>query len=142
MKTTFFTKKAVTIIVVLSTIAAYSFINKKIDNIDLFIQDPIEQRILGIWIMEDSPSLQIEYLSNGQLKRYEDNILLYTDTYSISNTCDGETMNNYNEYFLKQIDSEFGAEHCFIINGVNENNSGILSLTTSGQGKIIIYVRP
>ena len=90
---------------------------------------------------ETLPSDKIEFLPNGQVKRYEDNVLLYTDTYSISNTCNGYA-NNDRSLFLKQIDSEDGDEYCFIINGINENNSGILSLTTSRQGKLIVYIRP
>lgn len=132
--------KIIKIIVIFALgIITYSFIDKRNDL--GFIQEPIEQRILGIWIMENSPSDKIEFLPNGQVKRYEDNVLLYTDTYSISNTCNGYA-NNDGSLFLKQIDSEDGDEYCFIINGINENNSGILSLTTSGQGKLIVYIRP
>lgn len=127
------------IVIFVLGIITYSFIDKRNDL--GFIQEPIEQRILGIWIMENSPSDKIEFLPNGQVKRYEDNVLLYTDTYSISNTCNGYA-NNDRSLFLKQIDSEDGDEYCFIINGINENNSGILSLTTSGQGKLIVYIRP
>lgn len=130
------------IIILLLSLITYGYVNKAKNNYFLYkIQEPIEQRILGVWEMENSPTNRIEFLTNGQLKYYEDNVLLYTDTYSISNICEGFQSND-NRLYLKQIDSEDGTIFCFLINGVNENNSEILSLTTSNQGKLLIYKRP
>lgn len=109
------------------------FENKKV------LQDP-ETEILGFWVLENDSSTKIEFTIDGYVKTYVDNQLESTDLYQITNSCDGETLSN-NEKFLKTIDSIDNSVFCAIINGVNVNNSGILSLTTANQGKLVVYIR-
>ena len=99
-----------------------------------------KQEILGIWIMQDEPNNRIEFTVDGHSKIYINNNLESDDLYSISNQCGGSTSTD-NSHFLKTIDGEDGTEYCDMINGINENNSNILSLTTD-NGKLIIYARP
>ncbi|MFD2891272.1 hypothetical protein ACFS5J_04505 [Flavobacterium chuncheonense] len=98
------------------------------------------KRILGVWVRENSISDKIEFLTNGQIKRYEDNILIYTDYYAITNTCNGIDSGN-NQLFLQVIDSNDGSFTCDIINSVDDGGNGILSLTTAGQGKLVVYLK-
>lgn len=103
------------------------------------INDP-ETEILGFWFLEDDPSTKIEFTIDGHIKSYTDNQLESTDLYQITSSCDGEVLPS-NRKFLKIIDSNDNSVFCSIINGINKNNSNILSLTTSNQGKIVVYIR-
>ncbi|MCW1147197.1 hypothetical protein [Flavobacterium lacisediminis] len=120
--------------------SGYKFINKKTNENLIITEDP-ETEILGFWVLENDPSTKIEFTIDGYIKSYTDNQLESTDLYQITNTCEGETLSN-NEKFLKIIDSNDASIFCSIINGVNANNSNILSLTTSNQGKLVVYIRP
>lgn len=97
-----------------------------------------QQEILGIWYLEGSPSDKIEFLSNGILKRYIDNQLESTSSYSVGSSCDGES--SPNELYLTEVDSD-GDIYCTYINGINIDNSNELSLTPAGTMKVLIYVR-
>jgi hypothetical protein len=57
--------------------------------------------------------------------------------FSISHSC-GENSDPESE-FLKFID-EVGFESCFEINGINEDNSGVLSLTSMTNLKVTLFV--
>lgn len=104
------------------------------------LQTP-QERVLGTWVMESSPSDKIVFNSNGELKKYVDNTLEYTNTYSITNSCNKTSSNDL--LYLKQIDSEDGDVYCTLIaDGIYSYNSNSLTLITEEQGKIIIYVRP
>lgn len=120
-----------TLIITLFSLVVFE--NKKV------LQDP-ETEILGFWVLENDSSTKIEFTIDGYVKTYVDNQLESTDLYQITNSCDGETLSN-NEKFLKTIDSIDNSVFCAIINGVNVNNSGILSLTTANQGKLVVYIR-
>lgn len=139
MKTTKI-RNIIIISVIIFSITAYGFVNTILILPSPTSQLTPQQRIIGVWVLENDSTTKIEFLTNSVVKSYENNVLKYTDTYSIGNTCGGETLSN-NELFLKTIDGEDGTEYCDIINGINEDNNGILSLTTSNQGKTIIYVK-
>lgn len=109
----------------------YGFVNK-----NLFIANPPETDILGVWYLENSPENKIEFLNNGQMKLYEDNILKYTDTYSITNTCNNKTAQANNK-FLRQIDGQNGIEYCFTIVNISAD---VLTLMTE-NGSVIVYER-
>lgn len=133
-----------TLLIIVSVLIAVT-INGKILTNNLKLQTP-EQRILGIWIMENSPSDKIEFLPNGVVNIYIDNTLESTYNYIISNECNeiipSSSDNNGNKLVLKYIYPE-GDSFCnYILSGVYEDNSHTLSLLTEGQGKIIVYMRP
>ncbi len=98
-----------------------------------------QQEILGVWIMENHSDTKIEFTSNGEIKRFYDNILESTDQYVITNTCDGETQTE--TYFLKTIDED-GSVFCAYIEGLNYEGNNMMSIMTKDQGKIVVYVRP
>lgn len=115
-------------------------VTSKNNNSPETLQTP-EERILGTWVMESSPSDKIVFNSNGELKKYVGNTLEYTDTYSITNSC--HKITSHDLLYLKQIDSEDGDVYCTLIaDGIYSDNSNSLTLITEEQGKIIIYVRP
>lgn len=133
-----------TLLIIVSVLIAVT-INGKILTNNLKLQTP-EQKILGIWIMENSPSDKIEFLPNGVVNIYIDNTLESTYNYIISNECNGiipsSSDNNGNKLVLKYIYPE-GDSFCnYILSGVYEDNNHTLSLLTEGQGKIIVYMRP
>jgi hypothetical protein len=130
--------KWVFLLMIASIILGFNTINMKTLNNNQ-TQTP-EQRIIGVWVRENSPSDKIEFLTNGQMKCYEDNILIYTDYYAITNTCNGIDSGN-NQLFLQVIDSNDGSFTCDIINSVDDGGNGILSLTTAGQGKLVVYLK-
>jgi hypothetical protein len=138
------TSKIIIIALILLSIGAYGYvyINKKVEKKMVAKQTVLtpQDEILGVWFMENSPTDKIEFLANGEVKVYEDNVLMGTDTYEITNSCDGQTTSN-NELFLKRTDGEDGTEYCDYINGINENNSNQLSITPSGSMEVVIYVR-
>jgi hypothetical protein len=105
----------------------------------ILTNDP-EIEILGFWTLENDPSTKIEFTVDGHIKSYMNNVLESNDLYQITNFCQGQSLSN-DRKFLKIIDSNDGSVFCSLINGVNENNSNILSLTTSNQGKVIVYIR-
>lgn len=100
---------------------------------------PPNQEILGTWHLEDSSTDTYEFLSNGIKNTYSDNVLLYSSTYEITTTCNNFSSSDPNDIFLKETDQD-GFENCYLINGINENNSGMMSLMDE-RGKIIILVR-
>lgn len=138
------TSKIIIIALVLLSVVAYGYvyINKTVANKAVTSQTALspEQEILGVWHIENSPDDTIEFLANGEVKVFEDNVLMTTDQYEITNNCDGQTTSN-NELFLKRIDGEDGTVYCDYINGINENNSNVLSMTPEGSMKVVIYIR-
>ena len=80
------------------------------------------------------------FLSNGEVKRYFDNVLQYTETFSISSQCGGFTSPDEILY-LHTIDLEDGNESCtLILNGVYELNGDTLTLLDD-NGKLSVYLR-
>ncbi len=97
-----------------------------------------EQAILGIWIKEDSPSDKLEFLPDGNVNKYFSNVFQYSDIYSISNECDGNTSQD-ERLFLKTISID-GTVDCLTINNLEDTKGGFLSLMND-RGQIIIYIK-
>lgn len=116
--------------------------NIEISKIDSkIISNPISQinqEIIGIWINEDDLSYKLEFLDNGVLKEYVNNQLVATLAYSISHSC--ETTSDPSFEFLKKIEND-GSTYCYEINGINIDNSGILSIRSMENGKLYIFNR-
>lgn len=95
--------------------------------------------ILGMWVLEDDPATKVEFLTNGTVKNYTGNVHESTDQYAITNVApDGATSS---DLYLKITFPE-GDSFYYLINGINANNSNLLSLMTMNQGKVIVYKRP
>lgn len=92
--------------------------------------------ILGTWINEQDTSYKLVFLDAGILKEYVNDELTVTLNYTISHRCGSE--NDLSTEFLKKIESD-GSTYCFEINGVNENNSGILSIRSMENGKLYTF---
>ncbi|WP_133242659.1 hypothetical protein [Flavobacterium psychrotolerans] len=128
-------------ILVMSCLVTFGFI-KNCNNLKVSKTQSIspEQEILGVWIMENEQNNKREFTNDGHVKTYINNILESDDLYSISNECGGETLSN-GDLILKIIDGNDQSEYCEYINGINENNSNILSLTPVGRMETIIYLK-
>jgi hypothetical protein len=99
-----------------------------------------QEAILGTWILEgESNNLRV-FTSDDHVKIIINGVVQSDDTYTISDTCDGYT-NGDGSLFLNTIDSEDGTEYCEIINGINANDSNVLSLTTD-SGQLLVYHKP
>jgi len=99
--------------------------------IKLEVQQTPQQRIIGTWVSEDDSSYRVTFNSSNQRLEYYDNQFKGMDSYSISHSCGADSDPKF--YFLKITDQD-GDNYCFEINGVNANNSGILSLTSMLNG--------
>jgi len=106
--------------------------------IKLEVQQTPQQKIIGTWVWENDTTFKITFTSSNQRQEYSNNQLVGTNSYSISHSCG--TNSDPKFYFLK-ITDEDGREYCFEINGINANNSGILSLTSmlNGKKQYLIY---
>jgi hypothetical protein len=136
------TKKNIYItLIVIFAISTLSFGFKSIFKTHSFSPPPLtpQEEILGVWIMEDEPENKIEFLTDGHVKTYVNNVLESDNTYSITNECGGLT-HNPNQLFLSEIDGEDGDEYCFYIEGINSDDGGLLSLMDD-SGRMIIYAR-
>ncbi len=98
-------------------------------------------KILGIWYDNsdgsNSKRSYWEFKDDGKVYIYSDGVLESVSTFSISHSC-GENSDPKFE-FLKTIDED-GSEYCAEINGINENNSGILSLTSMQNFDVTLLV--
>ena len=98
------------------------------------------KKILGFWVLEKDTSSKVEFLANGEMRSYESDKLVSIDRYSISSSCERASSTLPNEKYLRIV-FEDGDVFCYYINGINGNNSGILSLMTTTNGRIVIYKR-
>ncbi len=126
------------LMLILVSIITYGFVSKKAFSYFTSSSEP-NTEILGIWYLESDSNVKLEFTINNQMKTYIDNVIESTDYYSISNSCNGQTISD-NRLFLKVTDSEDGSTYCNIINGVNEDDSNILSMI-SESGQILVYIR-
>lgn len=98
-------------------------------------------KILGIWYDNsdgtNSKTSYWEFKADGKLYVYTDGVLESVSTFSISHSCGQNSDPKYE--FLKLVDED-GSEFCAEINGINGNNSGILSLTSMSNFEITILV--
>ncbi len=118
--------------------------NEKITStITKTINTPPDSRtkILGIWYDNsdgsNSKTSYWEFKDDGKVYIYSDGILESVSAFSISHSC-GQNSDPKFE-FLKLIDED-GSEFCAEINGINENNSGILSLTSMQNFDVTLLV--
>ena len=124
--------KKVLLLVAVVTLALFSFKNVKKSQ-----QTP-ESKIIGTWFYEKSTTSKLVFDTSGRLSAYYNgDKLRYSGNYSISHSCGSNSDTNF--YFLKVVYDD-GDEICYEINGINENNSGILSLTSMKNGKVSLFV--
>jgi len=95
--------------------------------------------ILGMWILESDPETKIEFLEDGTVNNYYGEELRSTEYYVITSSCNGENRAD-GTFVLKQF-SSVDDYFCSYIEGLNINDSNMLSLMTFNQGKIIVFVR-
>lgn len=101
-----------------------------------------KSEILGEWVSINDSSSRMIFYSNGIYKGYYNQELIYTYHYDISRTCEDNQLTMAHNLLLITYDNDGTKLGCDIIQALNNNNSGILSFTTEGQGKNILYKRP
>jgi hypothetical protein len=94
-------------------------------------------KILGIWYRDEDRTAYWEFKNDGKVYCYSKGVLEDVSTFSISHSCGGNSDPKFE--FLKLIDED-GSEYCSEINGINEDNSGILSLTSMQNFRIALFV--
>lgn len=97
------------------------------------------QEIIGTWISETDPRVKWVFLDNGKCIWYYDNQQRKYFDFMISNTSPqcGKPVDikSYTSYLnLSNID-----EHCYLVNGINIDGNGILSLTYMVNNKIMLF---
>ena len=100
----------------------------------------LETNIIGTWILNDDPKVKYIFTSGGKFLQYYNNELMFTScTYSIGTSCKGQTLTGNYDIFLRITSTsiEFGDTTCYIINTINTDSSGVitLSLTSAGRGR-------
>ena len=129
-----FTTRTKVLILILSVVVIGNNYSQVLNNDD-------SSEILGVWVSEEDHSAawvfsddgKLSYTLNGELLANPQN---QYDSYTITNTCDG---NSYpNTRFLKVSYFE-GSFQCFEILSFNENNSGVLSLLSLTSGRILVF---
>lgn len=113
------------------------------NNINAQRTDPkiqsAKSEILGEWVSVNNSSSRIIFYNNGVSKGYYNQELIYTHHYDISRTCEDNQYTMADNLLLITYDNNGNKLDCDIIQAINKNNSGLLSLTTEGQGKNIVY---
>lgn len=114
--------------------------NENISSITKTNNTPPDSRtkILGIWYRDEDRSAYWKFKDDGKAYCYSEGVLENVFIFSISHSC-GENSDPEFE-FLKLISEEDGYESCFEINGINEDNSGVLSLTSMTNLKVTLFV--
>ncbi len=133
-------RKLILIMIILftSSVMAVSVLKFKSKLINNATVTSSTQEILGIWYLENDSSIKKEFLQNGHLKTYVDNVLVSDDLFELTNTCNGHTSTDESAY-LKITDGEDNFVDCNVFNGISANNNS-LSLTDN-RGKIVIFTR-
>lgn len=96
----------------------------------------IKDKLIGSWLLEANTANKVVFTADNKLKRYYGGVLQSTETFTINNTCDDETLSS--GYFLITT-SATGSKGCMYIDNIDCNNSGRLTLVSKEQGKIIVY---
>ncbi len=97
-----------------------------------------KQEIIGTWLLVNDSNTKLIFQSNGTVKTYYSNTLNATHQYEISNSCNGETLNN--KLFLKTLNNQNEVINCSYLDSINyNNNNGKMTLVSQNQGKIIVF---
>ena len=107
------------------------------------IQVPnLDTKIIGTWMSNDDATYKIIFSNNGDYKSYINNVLSSVFTYEITTQCNGQTLTENYDIFLKVIDTEDLDTYCHLLNGIHTDANGLttLSLTSEG-GKLWLYTK-
>jgi hypothetical protein len=111
--------------------------SKKSNKMPTTVPPDSRTKIIGKWYRDEDRTSYWEFKNDNKVYFYSEGTLDATFTYSISHTCGENTDANFE--FLKLIDED-NNESCAEINGINEDNSGILSLTSMANLKVTLFV--
>lgn len=94
-------------------------------------------KIIGTWYSDTDRTTKWVFKDDSKVYCYEEGVLSVIYSYSISHDCEGNSDTKFE--FLKLV-NEDGVTFCYEINGINENNSGILSLTYMNNMQVSLFV--
>lgn len=97
----------------------------------------INPKIIGTWYSHTDRTTKWVFKDDSKVYCYEEGVLSVIYSYSISHDCEGNSDAKFE--FLKLV-NEDGVTFCYEINGINENNSGILSLTYMNNMQVSLFV--
>ncbi len=98
----------------------------------------LEKEILGTWILEKDPRTKITFEENGIMRTFGNNKLRSTVNYEISETCNGEGLE---EGFFLKVEEQDSGSSCSFIESINYNNNDNFTLITEQQGKIVVFTK-
>ena len=127
--------KNILILLTLILLSSCSLFSQTNDNSTI---EDYKREIIGTWIHENDSLTKLVFSNDNKISHYEGTQLRFTENYEITRTCDGETIPNNKEYFLKTYSDKYG-EFCVYIEGLNYENNGLMSIMTKIQGKIVVY---
>lgn len=129
----------ITVKIISLILITFTFNSMSAQNTDPKIQSA-KSEILGEWVRKDCSECKIVFTNNMEEKYYIDGELMWTYHYDIDWACDGQ-LTAANNLLLITYDNDGTKLGCDIIQALNNNNSGVLSITTENQGKNIVYER-
>jgi len=94
-------------------------------------------KIIGTWYSDTDRTTKWVFKDDLKVYCYEEGVLSVIYSYSVSHDCEGNSDIKFE--FLKLV-NEDGVTFCYEINGINENNSGILSLTYMNNMQVSLFV--
>ncbi len=103
-----------------------------------FTMPPPEDEIIGTWKCNSDELWKITFTESGIRRDYYKGILQNIYQYYITDTCLLQTLQE-GQLFLKTVDSD-NEVTCDILESVNNNSSGILSIT-SERGDHLLYTK-
>lgn len=107
------------------------------------IQQPnLESEIIGTWISNDDSTYKIVFTQNGYERSYHNNILSSTFIYSITTQCNGQTLTESYDIFLKVVDADDSEVYCHFLNGIHTDENGVKTLSIrTERGKLELYTK-
>ncbi len=97
----------------------------------------IKQELLGSWMLEEDNDSKFVFNNDNQVMLDYNGEIMWTQYYRIEmngNSCGGEP----DIVIIMSETSDFSEKSCYIIMGLNEDNSGFLSLI-SENGKFLFF---
>ncbi|OXB23073.1 hypothetical protein B0A80_12880 [Flavobacterium tructae] len=100
-------------------------------------KDPSSKKIVGTWYADANRNTRWVFTADGKVFNYDKNTFKVMYRYTISNSCQNNSDDTLE--FVTLMDKD-GDEYCFRINAINENKSGVLSMTNMSNMEAILFV--
>jgi len=101
------------------------------------VENSSSKKIIGTWYADANRNTKWVFTTDGKLYNYDKDIFKVLFRYSISNSCQNNSSDNFEFLTLRDKD---GNEFCFKINAINENKNGVLSMINMSSMQPVLFV--